>query len=255
MKARFDAGTDVAMVGAWDLERGVQPFSPEEFRRLSEALDADAAQGHLFVLHTGVDGGGPVDVYIDEPVPDETVAGLTPTGDALVLALPSGKLIVDGVEYYRAKKPDATRSSRAVTVAPGDYLLRCYMPADEEEEAAPRAEHDLEATIGKDELRYYERVTRSGCLIGLVLLLLFPVLGPLAGWRIAFATTVVAVIGFFYVREWVLRRNERFARIREAVTAHRLGTQEPTFVLELRRIEDRAGRPGASASIPAGGGI
>src|SRR6476620_2973912 len=104
MKARFDAGTDVAMVGASDLERGVQPFSPEEFRRLSEVLDADAAQGHLFVLHTGADGGGPVDVYIDEPVPHETVAGLTPTGEALVLALPSGKLIVDGVEYYRAEK-------------------------------------------------------------------------------------------------------------------------------------------------------
>jgi hypothetical protein len=249
MKARVDAGTDVAMIGAWDLDRGAQPFSPEEYRRLSDTLDADAEQGHLFVLHTGADGGGPVDVYIDEPVPEETVAGLTPLGDALILALPSGKLIVDGVEYYRARKPDAARSSRAVTVPAGDYLLRCYTPRDDEQEAAPRPEHDLEAIVGKDELRYYERVTRSGCLIGFGLLLLFPVLGPLAGWRIAFATTVVAVIGFFYVREWVLRRNSRFARVREAVTAHRLGAQEPTFVLELRRIEDRAGLTGGSVSL------
>ena len=249
MKARVDAGTDVAMIGAWDLDRGAQPFSPEEYGRLSDTLDRDAEQGHLFVLHTGADGGGPVDVYIDEPVPEETVAGLTPLGDALILALPSGKLIVDGVEYYRARKPDATRSSRAVTVPAGDYLLRCYTPRDDEQEAAPRPEHDLEAIVGKDELRYYERVTRSGCLIGFGLLLLFPVLGPLAGWRIAFATTVVAVIGFFYVREWVLRRNARFTRAREAVTAHRLGAQEPTFVLELRRIEDRAGLTGGSVSL------
>jgi hypothetical protein len=249
MKARFDAGTDVAMIGAWDMERGAQPFSPEELKRLSEALDDEAAQGHLFVLHTGADGGGPVDVYIDEPAPHETVASLTPLGDALVLALPSGRLIVDGVEYYRAKKADAMRSSRAVSVPAGEYLLRCYTPADEEQEAAPRPEHDLEATIGKDELKYYERVTRSGCLIGLVLLSLFPILGPLAGWRIAFGATVVAVIGFFYVREWVLRRNERFARIREAVTAHRLGAQEPTFVLELRRIEDRAGHTAGSVDM------
>jgi len=244
MKARFDAGTDVAMIGAWDSDQGAQPFSAEEYKRLSDALDADAEQGHLFVLHTGADGGGPVDVYIDEPLPNDIPARLTPLGDELVLALPSGKLMVDGVEYYRSKKPDAARTDRAVTVPPGDYLLRCYTPKDDEQEATPRSERDLEAIVGKDELRYYQRVTRSGCLIGLGLLSVFPILGPLAGWRIAFATTVVGVIGFFYVREWVLRRSARFARIREAVTAHRLGTQEPTFVLELRRIEGRAGRTG-----------
>jgi hypothetical protein len=249
MKARVDAGTDVAMIGAWDLDRGAQPFSPEEYRRLSDALDSDAEQGRLFVLHTGADGGGPVDVYIDEPVPDETLASLTPLGSELVLALPSGKLIVDGVEHYRAKKPDATHSSRAVALPAGDYLLRCFTPKDDEQDVPAGTGSDLEAIVGKDDLRYYERVTRSGCLIGLVLLLLFPILGPLAGWRIAFATTVVAVIGFFYVREWLLRRNPRFTRVREAVTAHRLGTQEPTFVLELRRIEDRAGLAGGSVSL------
>ena len=249
MKARFDAGTDVAMIGAWDLGRNAQPFTAEEYRQLTDTLDADAEQGHLFVLHTGADGGGPVDVYIDEPVPDDTLARLTPLGGELVLALPSGQLIVDGVEYYRARKPDATLSNRSVTVPAGDYVLRCYTPTDEEQEALPRSEHDLETIVGKDELQYYQRVTRSGCLIGLGLLSLFPILGPLVGWRIAFGTTVVGVIGFFYVREWVLRRNARFARIREAVTTHRLGTQEPTFVLGLRRIEDRAGLTGGSVSL------
>ena len=246
MKARFDAGTDVAMIGAWDLGRNAQPFTAEEYKQLTATLDADAEQGHVFVLHTGSDGGGPVDAYIDEPVPAEILGHLTPLGDELVLALPSGQLIVDGVEYYRARKPDASLSSRAVAVPAGDYLLRCYTPPDEEQEAAPPAQQDLATIVGKDELRYYERVTRSGCLIGLGLLLLFPILGPLAGWRIAFATTVVAVIGFFYVREWLLRRNARFTRLREAVTAHRLGTREATFVLELRRVEDRAGRAGGS---------
>ena len=248
MKARFDAGTDVAMIGAWDLGTNAQPFTAEEYRQLTDTLDADAERGHLFVLHTGADGGGPVDVYIDEPVPAEIQARLTPLGDELVLALPSGQLIVDGVEFYRARKPDATLSGRAVTVPAGNYLLRCYTPGDEDQDAAPRPAQDLETIVGKDELRYYERVTRSGCVIGLGLPLLFPILGPLAGWRIAFATTVVAVIGFFYVREWTLRRNARFTRLREAVTAHRLGTREATFVLELRRIEDRGGRTGGSVA-------
>jgi hypothetical protein len=247
MKARFDAGTDVAMIGAWDLARNAEPFTADEYKRLTDTLDADAEQGHLFVLHTSTDGGGPVDVYIDEPVPAAMLTRLTLLGSELVLALPSGQLIVDGVEFYRARKPDATLSSRAVAVPAGDYLLRCYAPKkDEDEDAAPRPAQDLESIVGKDELRYYERVTRSGCLIGLGLLLLFPILGPLAGWRIAFATTVVVVIGFFYVREWALRRNARFARLREAVTSHRLGTREPTVVLELRRAEDREGRTGGS---------
>src|SRR3954454_24274562 len=118
MKARFEAGTDVAMVGAWDLERGAQPFSPDESRRIPDTLDSDAEQGHLFVLHTGGDGGGPVDVYIDEPMPDETMPRVAPIGDALPFALPSGKLIVDGIKYYPARKPAPTRASRAATVPP-----------------------------------------------------------------------------------------------------------------------------------------
>ena len=96
MKARFDAGTDVAMIGAWDAQRGAQPFTTEEFKQLSDTLDADATAGHVFVLHTGGDGVGAVDVYVDEPIPDATLAGLSPLGDACVLSIPSGCVIVDG---------------------------------------------------------------------------------------------------------------------------------------------------------------
>jgi hypothetical protein len=235
MKARFDAGTDVAMIGAWDAQRGGQPFSTEEYERLSDTLDAEADGGHVFVLRTHADGGGPIDVYIDEPIPAELTDRLTLLGGEFVLALPSGTLMVDGVEYYRPKKPDAARSDRAVALPPGDYVLRCYAAKDEEA-ATARSERDLETVVGADELRYYERVTRSGCLAGLLLLFLFPILGPFVGWKWAFGATVVVVVGYFNVREWMLRRNARFARLREAVTAFRLAHQDPTFVLELRRV-------------------
>jgi hypothetical protein len=249
MKARFDAGTDVAMIGAWDAQRGAQPFTAEEFKRVSDTLDADAEQGHLFVLHTHADGGGPVDVYVDEAIPTEILARLTPLGGEFVLALPSGTLVVDGVEHYRSRKPDSVSSDRAVPVPAGDYALRCYTAKDDEQEATPRSENELEAIVGKDELRYYERVTRAGCLAGLLMLLLFPILMPFLGWKIAFGTTVVVVVAYFNVREWMLRRNARFARLRERVTAFRLQHQEPTVVLELRRIQDRAGLTGGSASL------
>jgi hypothetical protein len=51
----------------------------------------------------------------------------------------------------------------------------------------------------------------------------------------------VVVVAYFNVREWMLRRNRRFAQLREQIVAFRLGRQAPTFVLALRRIEDRAG--------------
>ena len=237
MKARFDAGTDVAMIGAWDAARGAEPFSAEEFKRLSDTLDADAAAGHIFVLHTGADGGGPVDVYVDEPIPADVLERLTTLGEPCLLSLPSGRLDVDGAEHYRARKPDAGRSNRAVAVPAGDYLLCCYAPKDEEGEATPRSERDLEAVVGAGELRYYERVTRLGCLGGIVLLLLFPLLWPLIGAKLAAAATIAVVVAYFSVRERVLRRSPRFARLRETITAFRLERQDPTFVLELRRTE------------------
>ena len=236
MKERFDAGSDVAMIGAWDAERGAQAFTAEERKRLSEALDADANAGHIFVLHTGADGAGPVDVYLDEPIPPDVLAHLTPLGDECVLALPSGTLVVDGVEYYRTKKPDVRPSNRTATVPAGDYLLRCFATKDEEGEATPRSEQELEAIVGRDELRYYERVTRSGCRTGALLLLLFPALLPVLGYKIAVPNTLVVVVAYFNIREWMLRRSPRFTRLRETITAFRLERQTPTFVLELRRV-------------------
>src|SRR5215218_6862695 len=89
MNARVDAGTDVAMIGAWDAQRGAQPVTAEEYKRLSDTLDADADAGHIFVLHTRADGGGQVDVYVDEPIPSEVMTRLTVQGGEFVLALPS----------------------------------------------------------------------------------------------------------------------------------------------------------------------
>lgn len=237
------------MIGAWDAQRGAQPFTTSEFEQLSDSLEAEADAGHAFFLRTKADGGGPVDVYIDEPIPVELAERLTPLGDAFVLALPSGSLAVDGAEYYRPKKPDAAMTARAVTVPAGDYALRCYAARGEDAAPMPRPDRELEAILGKDDLRYYDRVTRGGCVIGLLLLLLLPALWPLFGLKIAFAATAVIVVAYFSVRERVLRRNARFARLRETITAFRRGRDEPVFVLELRRVLNRAELTGGSVSV------
>jgi hypothetical protein len=113
--------------------------------------------------------------------------------------------------------------------------LRCYAPSDDAGGETPAPGRDVEAAVGADDLRYYERVTRMGCLTGLLLPLLFPLLLPFLGWKGAIAATIVVVIGYFSIREHLLRRNARFARLRATVNAFRLQHQEPAFVLELRR--------------------
>jgi hypothetical protein len=45
-----------------------------------QALEADARDGHLFLVYTG-DGEGPVDIYVNEPLPATEASSPTPLGD------------------------------------------------------------------------------------------------------------------------------------------------------------------------------
>src|SRR5688572_20003201 len=100
MYRRIEVGTDVAMIGVWDAARDA---TPRPWKSADE-LEAEAAEGHLFLLHTGADGGGPVDVYVDADVPVEVLTTLKPLGREFLVAAPSGRLVIGGVEDYRAVK-------------------------------------------------------------------------------------------------------------------------------------------------------
>lgn len=237
LKARFHAGTDVGMIGVWDAVRGAEPFLPNELTQLSESLDAEANAGHLFVVRTDGNGVTPVDVFIDEPIPADIAAAITPLGDEpLMLSISSGSLMVDGVESYRPKTPDSARAERAVAISPGDYLLRCYVAKPSDEQKPPRSDQELEAHIGAENMRYYERVTRSGCLTGLMVPLLLPALWPFVGPRTAVIVTIVAFFGYFSLREILLRRNTRFTELRERISTFRRRHDEPTHMIELRSV-------------------
>lgn len=247
MKARIDAGTDVAMIGAWDAQRASKPFTASELTHVSETLDAEAAEGHLFLFRTGADGGGPVDVYIDEAIPGEVQERLVSSGGEFLLAIPSGALVVSGAEEYRSGKPGITGPQSSVTVPAGDYALRCYGLKDDE--LAPRSEEDLRKLVGSADLKYYDRANSRGCLGGALTLLLFPVLSFPFGWKVALVITAVVFLGFFPAREWLLKRNARYQRLHNVVPVFRLKNQDPTLVLALRPIRDRAGLKGGSVSL------
>src|SRR5688572_7723053 len=172
MKARVDAGTDAAMIGAWDATRNDQPLGASD--EPASVLEADAADGHVFVLNTGADGGGKIDVYVDEAIPPDVAETLRAVPGSFLVSVPSGRLMVGGGEDYRSGEPIQTSDRSVVNLPAGDYELRCYTPKDTERE--PGSEAGLRKRVGADEVAYYDRINNIGCIGGVAMLALFPIL-------------------------------------------------------------------------------
>lgn len=98
MKARIEAGTDIAMLGAWDASRSANPLAKLWGKEYGADLKADTEAGHLFFIATGADCGGPIDVFVDPDPPPETRSEMTLLPGEFLLHVPSGKLVVGGVE-------------------------------------------------------------------------------------------------------------------------------------------------------------
>jgi hypothetical protein len=235
MRARIDAGTDVAMIGAWDAQQNASPFTPAEVADHQNSLERDVSQGSLVLIRTGGDGGGPVDLYIDEPAPPEVLARVTPVGSKARLSLPTGALTVGGVEDYRSADARITGPASIVSVPAGDYAVRCYVATDPEQE--PASEKTLRRLVSAADIKYYDSVNQRGCVVGALTLLLFPLLSYPLGWRVALPITIVAFLAFFPLLQWALKRNPRYQRLNAIIPIHRIQQANPTYVFELRRHE------------------
>jgi hypothetical protein len=248
MKARFDAFSDIATLAAWDAERDRTLASSEEGLLPDALMEAEAAAGHVFLVRMGSDGGGRVEVYVDETIPAEVRDRLVPADGEFRLDLPSGRLIVDGAEYYPSS-PLAADPDGPAAVPAGHYSVRCY--AGKNDEQSPRSEDALRELVGIADLAYYDRVNNQGCRDGALTLLLFPILAFPLGWKIALGVTAVVFVSFFHVRERVLKRNARYQRLDKIVPAFRRENEEPLFVFELRSIADPGRLKGGSVSVDA----
>lgn len=247
MRARVEAGTDVALLGAWDAARDAEPFSKEMFRELAAWLEKDAQDGHLFLIHTGADGGGPVDVIVDEPIPAEELSRLEPIEGLRRLSVPSGLMKVAGAESYRAPKP---RDGLAqVPIPPGEYAISAFVPRDEERE--PDGEAVLRGKVGADALRRYDRINLGVVMGGfaapsLALLLLVPG----SGWKFGVPVAIAVFLAWFPVTQWLLRRSRWYTGLHATVTEARLRHGPASLVLSLRKLEPGETLAGGSVSFP-----
>jgi hypothetical protein len=247
MKARIEAGTDIALVGAWDaaLQREVLAD------RSDPAFSADASKARLFLIRTGGDGGGPVDVYVDEEMPPAVRRLVRKAGREHLLSVPSGRLMIGGVEDYRSATPRITDGDSAIDVPPGDYAIACFETPAEETGFDPPTAAQLEAALGAREYRDYRRIERI-VLCGYLHLLWLPVLWPVLGWKWALGIMLVTLVAWMNVQERVLAKHVRYqaarARVQD-VWKQAMRGGNPTLVLTLRRVAERGALAGGSVSL------
>jgi len=250
MKSRIEVGTDVAMIGAWDASRNGAVVAKSWGKEWDSILNEDAARGDLFLIHTGADWGGQIDVYCDSEIPPQVRARTRPIVGEFLICVPTGRLVVGGVEDYRSDKPQITGENSVVQVPCGNYQLKCFM--GEEEETGPTSPIGpaLEKAVGSEDYRYFRRIETGG-LLGYLILLLYPILAVPFSWKIALPSTVGVLLAFFWIREKALERNARYQRILQTenkVFREARGSEAPAFILELQRVEGVTDLKGGSVS-------
>lgn len=205
MQARFEAGTDIANIGAWDsaLQRDILTD------RSDNARLADVEKARLFLIRTGGDGGGPVDIYVNEEMPTKAMRRVRQVGQEHLLFVPSGRLMVGGAEDYRAANPQITGDGSVIEIPPGDYAISCFLTKDQEATSGAPTEDQLKAALGEEDYRYYRRSINAG-LWGYLGLLLFPILWPFGGWMWTMGIMFPVVYVHIRIQESFRDRNERY---------------------------------------------
>lgn len=251
MKSRVDAGTDIAMIGAWDAGRNDKVLASASVRNFTKALEEDAAEGHLFLIRTGSDGGGPIDIFVESEIPEDLRKLAEPIKGEHLLSLPTGKLVVGGVEDYRTGRRRVTSDQSVVVVPPGDYALRSFVGIDEDG-IAPPSRKEFEKAVGAEDYAYFRRIQSSALVIYFAVPVLFLILLYCSGWKVALISAAAAgTVSYSAFKAWTAR-NDRFKRVAKGVNAcWREAAQRaaPTFILQLRRASDKTGLKGGSVRL------
>lgn len=238
-------GTDVAMMGLWDL--GLEAVSS---RHSLAELEKEVVAAQLTLVRTGTDGGFDAVVAVDEELSEEEGVRMKLMDGPFLLHAPTGRLCWGSTEFYRMPKAHKIVDSQVLTVAPGDYAVRWF-----ELVSLPRLE--FEQYLGKERYALWVTTEREqfgfGCIV-LVSVALALRVGWVSGWWAGLGV-LAAGIAILAVQNWVRNRrdparkqlpelehtfaqrtgHDAFSEVEEAYLEGK-----PDFGIELRRQEPGA---------------
>ena len=236
-------GTDVAMMGIWDV--GLEPVTP---RPSLAGLKEEVAAANLSIFSTGSDGSFDVVIAVDEELPSSHRAYLEPRGGPFLLRAVTGRLCWASTEFYRTPKPGKIRDSQMLSVTPGDYAIRWF-------ELVSLPLREFEEFLGAERYALWLRTERQGNASGCVLIataVVSLVAGLTADWRLGlgiFATVALLLMVLSWLRDRREPGRKELAEF-ECEFAQRTGhdwfseveeaflKDKPDFGIELRRLED-----------------
>ena len=220
MRARVQVSTDVAAIGIWDR------------RNDAAKLEELASQGEACIIGIGGDTGGSVDLFVDENIPPELLAESDAIPGERTIALRSGELIVDGVEFFGAVAKDRPDSVRLPS---GVYKVVMYAVRNDDALPEPTSEKEIKRLVGAAEVEYYDRTNRNGLLYGLSTLIALPALLLLFRWFVAVPVALALFIAYFHARQWMLARNPRYQKVAGRIARMRIAGERPLLVVQLSR--------------------
>jgi hypothetical protein len=234
MRARIQASTDTAAFGLWDRAQG-GAVSLEELARRGEAC----------ILNMGGDCGGPVEIFVDEEPPAALMAESDPVTEERTIAARSGLLAIDGVEHFGAGAPSSC------AVPNGVYLARIRVTRSDDELPESESERQIRRKLGRGNVEHYDRANRNSLLLGAgILVVSLAVLPWFVRWFFAVPAALALFVGWFHVRERMLKRDLRYQGTAESIVPLRLAGERPLLVVQLSRWEGEL-RGGPPVAAPA----
>lgn len=236
MKRRIEVGTDVALLGAWDESCEIADFASLSMKQIDILLNDDAKSGQLFLMELGADWGGGADIYVNVEIDPEGRDRLRPVGDEYLVSLPSGQMVVGGVEDYRSAEKRITSDASVVKVPPGEYGIRCFINVDEDDVPDAPEPNEVEAAMGSELYAHYQK-WNSRTRKGFWLLLLFIPIAYWFGWIAGAVVTIAIFIAFFHLAEWMQKQDARYVEadaIYESLLRSHDTSSPPVLALLLR---------------------
>jgi hypothetical protein len=229
MHTRVQVSTDVAALGIWD--RGQPALTGGEVITLEQL----AEQGEACILRMGADCGGAVDVFVDEDVPAEFLAGGLPIAEDRTVVVRSGGIVIDGVEHFEAPKRTSSGISSVGDILNGTYRAKIRVTKNEDDCPEPNSEKEMKRMIGSAEVGYYDKTNQNALLLGFSTLGTLPVLLFFTPWFVAVPVTLSIFLGYFHFQQWRLRRNPRYQRASEKIGPWRLSHERPILAIQLSK--------------------